>query len=260
MAARSKQPRILVTNDDGIHATGLQVLEKIARTISDDVWVVAPETEQSGAGHSLTLHMPLRIRRITAYKYAVSGTPTDCVLLGARAILPKNKQFDLVLSGVNRGQNVAEDVTYSGTIAAAMEGALLGIPSIAVSLAISEEKPTQWATAEHFVPGLIRKLLKTKWEKNTLVNINLPDLPPKKVKGVKLCPQGMRKINEKLQERIDPKGRPYYWIGGVDRKARGEKPGADVEMIMQGYVSVTPLMLDLTDYRQLETMRELLNA
>jgi 5'-nucleotidase len=246
---------ILVSNDDGIHAGGLALLERVAGKISKDVWVVAPEMEQSGASHSLTMHIPLRIRKITARKFAVSGTPTDCVLLGVRAIMPRKKKVHLVLSGVNRGSNVAEDVTYSGTIAAAMEGTLLGIPSIAISLAVNEKGESAWTAAEHILPELICKLLEAKWHKNTLVNINIPDLPLSRIKGVRLCPQGARAIGEKLECRVDPKGRPYYWIGGPDRKQRGEKPGVDVDAIQDGYIAVTPLSLDLTDYEQLETMR-----
>jgi 5'-nucleotidase len=185
-------PRILVTNDDGINADGLKILERIARTISDDVWVVAPETEQSGAGHSLTLHLPVRVRKIATKRFAVSGTPTDCVLLALKQILPQRKKtanlpVDLILSGVNRGSNVGDDVTYSGTIAAAMEGTVLNVPSIALSLHCDEPEKLHWQTAEKLAPALIQKLRAIGWANNTLININFPNCSVANVQGIKTC-------------------------------------------------------------------------
>lgn len=276
--------RILVTNDDGIHAPGLKVLERIARTLSKDVWVVAPETEQSGVSHSLTLHTPLRVRKISARRFAVNGTPTDCVMLAAQAIIPHRHKargqkaapalsdapcerqearsggIDLVLSGVNPSSNVADDVTYSGTVAAAMEGALLKIPSIAFSQAgpLGSEK-IRWQCAERHAPGLIRRLLDIGWPENRLININFPDCPPQAVQGVRFCPQGKRKIGVALDARLDPKGRPYYWIGG-EREETDEKPGVDVSSLHEGFITVTPLCLDLTDYKALGRLREQFEA
>jgi 5'-nucleotidase len=247
--------RILVSNDDGVNAPGIAALERIARTISDDVWVVAPETEQSGVAHSLTLHDPLRIREISEKRYAVKGTPTDCVLLAAKVILPKSKPANLVLSGINRGVNLAEDVTYSGTVAATMEGTLLQIPSIAFSLDVEEGKPERWDTVEHHAPDLIRKLLRINWPDDTLLNVNFPDLPADKVKGVKVAPLGRRQINEKLVERKDPKGRPYYWIG-APIKDDFDRPGVDIVWLNEGYITVTPLTIDLTNFRMLEQLRQ----
>jgi 5'-nucleotidase len=177
--------RILVTNDDGIHAEGLAVLEAIAAQLSDDVWVVAPETDQSGVAHSLSLSNPLRLRQIDTRRYAVAGTPTDCVIMAARSIMIEQRP-DLVLSGVNRGQNVAEDVTYSGTIAAAMEGTLLGIPSIAVSQAYGPAGRDQihWDCAKHHAPGIIRRLLDEGIPRDVLFNLNFPNVPPSEVKPV----------------------------------------------------------------------------
>ena len=176
--------RILVTNDDGIHAEGLEVLERIARQLSDDVWVVAPESDQSGVAHSLSLSNPLRLRQISDRRFAVAGTPTDCVIMAARSILAEAKP-DLVLSGVNRGSNVAEDVTYSGTIAAAMEGTLLGIPSIAISQAYmpGNRDVIHWDCAEHHAPGIIRRLLEEGIPEDVLFNLNFPNVGPGEVKG-----------------------------------------------------------------------------
>jgi len=248
--------RILVSNDDGIHAPGLKVLERIARSLSKDVWVVAPEQEQSGAAHSLTLHLPVRVRKISARRFAVSGTPTDCVLLGLKEIVPASQKVDLVLSGVNCSSNVGDDVSYSGTVAAAMEGTVLGVPSIAFSQACGERDKIHWQTAERHAPALIKKLIKTGWPKNTLININFPDCTPANVKGTKLCKQGKRVVSVALSERHDPKGRPYYWLGG-DRENKVEQPDVDVDRLEAGYITVTPLGMDLTDYATMKKLHGL---
>jgi 5'-nucleotidase len=255
--ATRHEPRILVTNDDGIGAPGLEVLERIARAISSDVWVVAPETEQSGAGHSLTLHVPVRVRKIDAKRYAISGTPTDCVLLALKEIMPK--RADLVLSGVNRGSNVGDDVTYSGTIAAAMEGTILNVPSIALSMHYDDPAKIHWKTAEKFAPDLIKKLLAQKWRPNTLININFPNCTPSQVKGIEVCPQGKRKISVLLSERVDPKGRPYYWLGG-ERDDTPEIVDVDIDFLHKGFVTVTPIGMDLTDYKAMEIVRKTLGS
>lgn len=250
-----QQTRILVTNDDGIYSDGLTALEAIARELSGDVWVVAPESEQSGAGHSLTMHQPLRLRRIDERHYAVSGTPTDCVLMAVLQIMPEHRP-DLLLSGINRGNNLAEDVTYSGTIAAAMEGTLLEIPSIALSMSYTDPEHHDWETPRHFAPDIIRRLLEPDWPAGNLININFPFLPPEEVLGVKICPQGRRKIGEKLEKRVDPRGRPYYWIGGPGNEPYDDLPGADYMQLQKGHITVTPLCMDLTNYRLLEDIRE----
>ena len=240
--------RILVSNDDGIHAPGLKAAEKIARALSDDVWIIAPETEQSGASHSLTLTMPLRVRKISAKKYAVDGTPTDCVMMGVLQVM-KDARPDLVISGVNRGSNIADDVTYSGTIAAAMEGTVLGIPSIALSQAFTPDKNVQvrWSTAETFGPQVIRKLLAAGWPKDVLVNINFPDRTPDKVEGVRVTAQGKRdQATLAVEERTDPRGNPYFWIG-FRRILSNPPQGTDLRAIYDGFVSVTPLHLNLTE-------------
>ena len=240
-------PRILVTNDDGIYGPRLAVLIRIAQKISDDVWVVAPEEEQSGAGHSLSLAHPVRLRKISSRKYAIRGTPTDCVLMAIRHIMKDNLPA-LVLSGVNRGQNIADDVTYSGTIAAAMEGVQLGVPSIALSQAFGFKKSAklEWRTAEQFAPDIIKSLLKSGWPKDVLININFPDAKPDAVKGIEVTGQGKRDQSlVEVNERIDARHRPYYWFG---YEARASKPakGTDLHAIYNGYISVTPLHMNLT--------------
>ena len=246
--------RILVANDDGIRSEGIRVLERVARNLSNDVWVVAPEEEQSGAGHSLSLHTPIRMRKIDDRHFAIRGTPTDCVLMAVLQIMPERP--DLVLSGINHGVNLAEDVTYSGTIAAAMEGTLLDIPSIALSTRCMVDEPVAWDAAEHYANQLVPKLVEAGWPKGNLINMNFPGVALDEVKGVKICPQGRRKIGEKLVRREDPKGHPYFWIGGPGDEPYDDHPAADYKQCFDGYVTITPLNLDLTNYRALETLRE----
>lgn len=235
--------RILLSNDDGIHAAGLKTLEKIARTLSDDVWIVAPELDQSGSSHSLTLRDPLRLREISEKKYALSGTPSDCVLFATNHLLKDHKP-DLVLSGVNHGTNLAEDVTYSGTIAAAMEAVLLQIPAIAISLEVQSGHPAKWSTAEHHLPELIKKLAKITFKQYVFMNINVPNVIASSIKGIRITHQGKSYFKDDIQERIDPRGKKYYWIGGV-KYGTGD-PNTDLEAVKDGYISLSPLSLDLT--------------
>lgn len=239
--------RILVTNDDGINAPGLHALREIAGHLSDDVWVVAPETNQSGAGHSLSLHEPLRMRRVDERAFAVRGTPTDSVIMGVRHVL-RDKVPDLVLSGVNRGANLAEDVTYSGTIAGAFEGTILGIRSVALSQAtgFSGDKAIRWHTALAHAPGLLRKLLAAEWLPSCVMNVNFPDLEPAEVAGTRVTVQGRRNPGLlQIEERQDTWGNPYYWLA-FERRRSSAAEGTDLAAIYAGYVSVTPLFLDLT--------------
>ena len=245
--------RILLSNDDGIDAPGLAVLERIALTLSDDVWVVAPEHEQSAASHSLTIRRPLRIREARPRHYAVDGTPTDAVLLGVNQILVGDRKPDLVLSGINRGANLGEDVTYSGTVAAAMEATILGIPAIALSQFVAPPAAPKWDTAERWAPEVIRKLLATGWRRNVLINVNFPDVAPEAVVGIEVCRQGKRKIGDQVLERLDPRGEPYYWIGAQRAEERGV-PGTDLEAVYRGAVAVTPLCFDLTEWGSLEAL------
>jgi 5'-nucleotidase len=246
--------RILITNDDGIHAPGLKVLERIAKALSDDVVVVAPETDQSGVAHSLSLSDPLRLRKITDRHYAVKGTPTDCVIMGVRKLMIDNPP-DLVLSGVNKGQNVAEDVTYSGTIAGAMEGTLLGIPSIALSQCYSPDG-VFWECAATHAPGLIQKIMARGLPTGVLMNLNFPACAPEEVQGVALARQGRREQElMKIEARFDGRGNPYYWIA-FERPAFLPGEGTDLEAVAQKRISATPLRLDLTDRAALDHFAE----
>lgn len=239
--------RILVSNDDGIHATGLQILITIAKSLSDDVWVVAPEQDQSGAARSLTLTAPLRVREIGDKQFAVSGTPTDCVQMGVGQLLPERGGApDLVLSGVNNGQNLAEDITLSGTIAAAFQGMQLGIPSVALSIARFEAARAAWETPRQLAPDLLQKLLQAGWSKDVILNINFPDCEPGAVAGIEITRQGRRDQNNLFSEkRTDLRGRHYYWYG-FSGQLSNPPQGTDLRAIYEGRVSITPLHLALT--------------
>ncbi|WP_010297999.1 5'/3'-nucleotidase SurE [Candidatus Odyssella thessalonicensis] len=247
--------RILISNDDGINAPGLQVLESIARQLSDDVWIVAPELDQSGASHSLTLRDPLRMREISDRKFALSGTPTDCVLFGINHLL-KDKAPDLVLSGVNYGANLAEDITYSGTVAAAMEASLLHVPAIAISLCIDKGNSVQWLTVEHFMPSIISQIISVPMDHYTLVNINIPNASINSINGIKVTCQGQRTYQDQLHECIDPRGKKYFWVGIVDHDGSGA-PGTDLEAINHNFISVTPLTLNYTHEKSLNRLNQL---
>ena len=257
--------RILITNDDGIEAAGLDVLEKIATDLSDDVWVIAPETDQSGAAHSLTLAEPLRMRELGKRRYAVKGTPTDCVIMGVRFLL-KAKPPDLVLSGVNRGQNLADDVNYSGTVAGAIEGTLLGVPSIAMSLVVGPAEADQdvgtpiWETPMRHGALLVRKLLKAGWPDGVVLNVNYPDCAPDAVKGIAATVQGQRDPDLlRIEDRLDTRGHAYYWLGIERRRAKPPK-GTDLWAVRSQLISVTPLCLDYTDEDARRKLAEALRA
>lgn len=240
--------RILITNDDGIHAPGIAVLEQIAREFSDDIWVVAPSEEQSGAGHSLTLTRPLRLNQLGERRFSVSGTPTDSVMLAIHKVLDGAKP-DLILSGVNRGANLAEDVTYSGTVSAAMEGALAGVRSIAFSQAYGHHEPgddVSFATAIAWGPRVLSSLLDLEMPDNTLINVNFPYCDPAQVKGIRVVEQGFRDFGRlRIIANTDPRGFDYYWVGlGGARTTPAH--ATDLEAVADGYVAVTPLHLDLT--------------
>ncbi len=249
--------RILLTNDDGIAASGLRLLETIARRLSDDVWTVAPAEEQSGTGHSLTLTRPIRLRRLGEKRFAVAGTPTDSVLMALFHVM-KDERPDVILSGINRGANLAEDVTYSGTVSATMEGALAGVPSIALSQSYSREglgDNVPFGAAEAWAERVLAPLLGQPMAPGTLVNVNFPALPAEQVRGVRVARQGIRDYGRtQVIQRTDPRGYPYYWLG---LGPMVETPGhqTDLEAIDDGYISVTPLHLDLTHEPSLEQLR-----
>jgi 5'-nucleotidase len=247
--------RVLLTNDDGIDSPGLHALRQIAAELSEDVWVIAPETNQSGASHSLSLHEPLRMRRIDERAFAVRGTPTDSVIMGVRHVL-KDRAPDLVLSGVNRGANMAEDVTYSGTIAGAFEGTILGIRSMALSQAYGGDaaKGLKWQTAIAHAPHIISRLLAIDWAPFSVMNINFPDREPEDVVSTVVTTQGRRDPGLlQIEERHDTWGNPYYWLAFERRRSTTEE-GTDLWAVYSGRISVTPLILDLTH----QSMREAL--
>ncbi|MEL6360747.1 MAG: 5'/3'-nucleotidase SurE [Pseudomonadota bacterium] len=237
--------RILCSNDDGIHARGLESLVKIAHDLSDDVWVVAPQEEQSGAARALTLSNPIRVRKYDDRRFAVSGTPTDAVMMAVTNIL-KDKKPDLVLSGVNNGQNLAEDVTFSGTIAAALQGMTLGIPSIALSLARFSRETARWSTPETMGADIVRRLLDLGWPKDVVMNVNFPDADPEDVGGIEATVQGHRDAFSLFaEERNDLRGGRYYWFG-FSGKLSDPPAGTDLHAVYNKNVSITPLHLALT--------------
>ncbi|WP_293677725.1 5'/3'-nucleotidase SurE [uncultured Phenylobacterium sp.] len=246
--------RILVTNDDGIHAEGLEALERIAGRLSDDVWVCAPEYEQSGASRALTLAEPSRVRTLSERRFATTGTPTDCVMLGVNDLIP-GKKPDLVLSGVNRGANLAEDVTMSGTVAGAIEGMALGIPSIALSQMGFYEPGASYEAAEVFGPGIIKRLVEIGWPKDVVLNINFPNGEVGDITEVEVTRQGFRDFQIRHNEkRTDLRGRDYYWVGF--RQARSSPPaGTDLRALYDGRISVTPLHIDLTHQPTVQALK-----
>ena len=249
-----KNARVLISNDDGINAPGLKRLERVMRKLAREVWVVAPETEQSAASHSLTIRQPLRIRKVSNRRYAVNGTPTDSVLLGIIQVLKDNPP-DLVLSGVNCGGNLGEDVIYSGTVAAAMEGTLLGFPAIAFSQVSSDQDPVKWSTMEKWLPKVLKGLVKVPFPSSVLFNVNFPNIPASKVKGIEVTSQGRRKIGCDIQSGVDPRGDTYYWVGPqrIEDKFRR---GSDLEAVNRGVVSISALSTDLSHIGSMKTLKE----
>lgn len=249
--------RILLTNDDGVHAPGLKVLETLARTLSDDIWIVAPADEQSGTGHSLTLTLPVRLRQLGERRFAVAGTPTDAVMM-ALAHIMKDHKPDLILSGVNRGANLAEDVTYSGTVSAAMEGALAGVRSVALSQVYARDgmgDTVPFDAASAWGERVIRPLLDAPWAPRTLVNVNFPPLPADQVQGVRVVDQGLRDYGRlRITPGTDPRGYDYFWFSlGSTVSTPGHH--TDLEAVRDGFISVTPLHLDMTHQASLEMLR-----
>lgn len=248
--APEEEPRILVTNDDGIHAAGIDVLTSVAARLGEER-VVAPDRQQSASSHSLTLHRPLRVTEAGKGRHVVDGTPTDCVLLAVNSLL--EVEPDVVVSGVNHGPNMGEDVLYSGTVAAAMEATILGIPAIAVSHVGDDHGDLgRW---ESFLTGLIGGLVgRDDFPEETFFNINLPVRPPSDLEGVRVTTLGRRVYSDSLSRAEDPQGRDYYWIGGGESHWSGGED-SDFRAVRAGHASVTPLHLDLTNHRLIEEVR-----
>jgi 5'-nucleotidase len=248
MAGRQK---ILVTNDDSIRSKGIIVLAKVLQEIGD-VFVVAPDSEKSAVAHSLTLHRPLRVEKIKKNFYAVDGTPADCIHLGVNTILPKRPQ--LIVSGINKGGNLGDDIIYSGTVSAAFEGTLLGIPSFAISLV--SRSHFKFDVAAQFALKVARYIIRRGLPKDTFLNINVPNLDEKEIKSYKITQQG-RWIHDGngVIEKMDPRGRKYYWIGGgklIFDKGRN----TDMEAVSKSHISITPLNLDLTNYSSIQKLKK----
>ena len=248
--------KILLSNDDGIHAVGLQAIYKELCRIGD-VWVVAPLEEKSTTGHSLTIHKPLRMIPMAPRFFGVSGSPADCVYVGVREVL-KSKP-DLVVSGINRGATLGQDVYYSGTVSAAREASMIGIPSFAVSLAVNfragiPENRLNYPCAAKLAVRLIRQLSTVQIPEHTLINVNVPDIPLKRIKGVKVCRMGFRYYSGKILKRRDHRGKDYYWVGGQYQGFR-DHPDEDCVAVAKGYVSVTPLQLDCTHEKFMKTLQ-----
>ena len=254
--------RILLTNDDGIEAEGLECLERIARTLSDDIWVCAPQVEQSGKGRGITLTEPLRVNRVNDRRFAVTGTPTDCVVLAVNDLMADHRP-DLVLSGVNRGHNVGEDCSYSGTVAGALQGMAFGIRSIALSQSLErfhDEVTAHWETAEAFAPAIIARLLEQPWQPGVVMNLNFPARPPEEVTQVEVTRQGFRDIGEMhAVKRTDLRGRDYYWMSFRGAK-QDHAAGTDLRAMDEGKISVTPLHIDLTHMPSVHDLKGVLGG
>ncbi len=248
--------RILVSNDDSIHAPGIKILERIAQGISPDVWIVAPERNQSGVGHSISMMRPLRIRELSPRRFAVDGTPGDCIALALEHVL-KDKAPDIILSGINEGANLADDVTYSGTLGAAMEGTFHGIKSIGFSLDCFRTTHPKWATVEHFAPQIIRKLLGVEWGHRTLMSINFPDATIPEIKGITVAEQGHHSPGKTIHPITDHWGHECFWVGSINRIPHAEE-GTDLQAMSRNEISVTPLTMNMTNRTVLENLRTIL--
>ncbi len=240
---------ILLTNDDGITADGLRYLKEAVRHLGT-VTIVAPERQRSGSSHALTLDNPLRIQKLDEDTMAVDGTPTDCVLLAMRGLLERRP--DLLISGINHGPNLGDDITYSGTVAAAFEGTLLGLPSVAIS--VCSWKECRFEAAARFAAVIAEEVLKHGLPPGTLLNVNVPSLPPEDIRGVRITKLGKRIYRDAIVRKTDPRGKDYYWIGGEPPISRGGED-TDFEAIEEGVISVTPLHLDLTDYKSIDVIK-----
>ncbi len=246
-------PTILLSNDDGIDAPGLRALAGALEPLGE-VWVVAPDRERSATSHAISLNHPLRLRRLGERRFAVDGTPTDCVYLGLNHILGDQRP-DLVVGGINHGPNLGNDVIYSGTVAVGLEGALFGFPGLAVSLTTGESDP-DFSVAAEVTAGIAAAMLASPPSPGVMLNVNVPPIARADIRGIKLCRLGYNDWAEAVGVRHDPRGKPYYWIGG-ERGARDSVADSDNNAVARGYVSVTPIHYDLTDYRSFAYARAL---
>lgn len=255
--ASAAHVRVFLTNDDGIGAKGLEVLKAIALRLSDDVWIVAPEVEQSNSGRALTTNDPIRVRQLADKTFAVSGTPTDCVMVGLRELV-EGPTPDLILSGVNRGRNIADDITVSGTVAGAIEGMALGVPSVALSQAmrrVDDQMFVPWETAAAYGESVVRQVLEVGWPSDVILNVNFPAVSPQEVLGLMVTRQGLwGSHGRRTERRTDLRGRPYYWVGDNPRTMAGAQ-GTDIDAVSTGRISITPLHIDLTHHQCLADLR-----
>jgi 5'-nucleotidase len=244
-------PLILVTNDDGVHSEGLRALYDAVKGLGE-TFVVAPDRERSAAAHSLTIHKPLKVQEIRDRTFSVTGTPTDCVAVGVEKILPRRP--DLVLSGINHGPNLGDDLTYSGTVSAALEGTIMTIPSLAVSLAVENGAEPHFETAAHISARVAEYVLEHSLPFDTLLNVNVPNIRTEELKGIRFTRQGKRIYEGSIQETFSPWGEKFFWIGGgTPRWEHGED--TDITAVMEGYVSITPLHPDFTNYKAIEFLK-----
>ncbi len=242
---------ILVTNDDGVHSDGLRALHEAVKGLAE-TFVVAPDRERSAAAHSLTIHKPLKIQEIGDHIFSVTGTPTDCVAVGVEKILPRRP--DLVLSGINHGPNLGDDLTYSGTVSAALEGTIMTIPSLAISLAVENSAEPNFETAAHIATKIAEYVLEHSLPFDTLLNVNVPNVRTDEVKGIRFTRQGKRIYEGSIQETYSPWGEKYFWIGGgTPRWEHGED--TDITAVQEGYISITPLHPDFTNYKAIEFLK-----
>ena len=254
--------RILLSNDDGIGAPGILLLEDIAREIAEEVYVVAPDTNMSGAGHSLTFKTPLRLKEYDDYHFSVNGTPTDSVVMAVRHIMANKPDF--MMSGINCDANLAEDITYSGTVAAAMEACLLGIPSIALSQQVFKNGSVNWEVVKKHGPNIIKQIIKNyEMPKEILLNINFPALErAEDLKGIRVTQQGFRSGEDHVIKSIDPRGNPYFWIGGAEYRRHDTTSDLDTDLgaINNDFISITPISLDLTADKAIAGLKEVFKS
>ncbi|WP_068086797.1 5'/3'-nucleotidase SurE [Novosphingobium rosa] len=251
--------RVLIVNDDGIDGPGIKLLEEIALTFTDDVWVVAPDEERSGAGQAISISQPIRYIQRDERHFAVRGTPTDCALLGINTFLEGRKP-DILLSGINAGPNLAEDVHYSGTCAAAKEGALLGIPSFALSQMRSYGADTHWDASAAHLPGILAQLLGQSWAPGSFANVNIPNLPPEQITGIRITRQGQRQPGGFLPvRRVDERTVPYFWVK-ISPQPTELVEGTDLHAVAHGAISITPMQLDLTRHQALSGLETVFGA